>query len=53
MSNDQDEKIINDMIEFIEEEERNLQAAKLGKNSKTKAVADILKELERQMKKCE
>ncbi len=45
-----DEEIIKDMIAFVEEEEREIQAAKMGKNTKAKAVTDILKELERQMK---
>ena len=48
--NNQDDKIVEGMIKFIEEKEREIQAAKMGKSSKTKAVADIIKELERQIK---
>lgn len=38
------------MIRFVEDKEREIQAAKMGKNSKTKAVAEIIKELEKQIK---
>ena len=48
--NNQDEQIIQNMIEFVEEKEREIQAAKMGKASKTKAVSEIIKELERQIK---
>ena len=51
--NNQDKQIVKNMIEFVEEKERQIQAAKMIKNSKTKAVSDIIKELERQIKKCE
>ena len=49
MSNN-DEMIVNKMIDFVEEKEKEIQAAKMGKNSKAKAVTEILKELERQIK---
>lgn len=47
-----DEKIINHMISFIEGIETDIQAAKLGGDTKTKqkAVNDIIKELEREIK---
>ena len=48
--NNTDEIIVDEMISFVEDKEKEIQAAKLGKNSKTKAVAEILKELERQIK---
>ena len=38
------------MILYVEEKERDIQAAKMGKNAKTKAVQEIIKELERQIK---
>lgn len=47
---DQDKQIIDNMIEFVEETEKEIQAAKLVKGSKTKAVTTILKELEKQIK---
>lgn len=47
-----DEKIINDMISFIEEKERTVQASKLATDStaKTDVVKAILDELEREIK---
>lgn len=49
--NDNEETIINNMIEFIENEEKEIQAQRLAANkSKVKVVADILKELEVQLK---
>lgn len=47
-----DEKIINDMISFIEEKERKVQASKLATDStsKTDVVKAILDELEREIK---
>lgn len=50
MNEKDDSVIVQRMILFVEEKEREYQAAKLGKNSKTKAVSDIQKELERQIK---
>ena len=46
------EEIVNSMISYIEEAERNLQAAKLVSNSKTvktDIVNGILDELEREI----
>lgn len=48
--NNHDQNIIDNMIRFVEDKEREIQAAKMGKNSKTKAVAEIIKELEKQIK---
>lgn len=48
--NEQDQKIINYMIQFVESTEKNIQAAKMSSGSKTKAVNEILKELEKQFK---
>lgn len=50
MSSEKDAKIIDNMIRFVEEKEKEIQAAKMGKGSKTKAVTDIIKELEKQIK---
>lgn len=47
MSND--EKIIDAMIKYIENKEKELLAMKTEKPAKSKAVSDIMKELERQM----
>lgn len=48
--NDHDKRIVENMIEFVEETEKETQAAKMGKGSKAKAVTEILKELEKQIK---
>lgn len=48
--NEQDQKIIDYMIQFVEKTEKNIQAAKMSSGSKTKAVNVILKELEKQFK---
>ncbi len=48
--NEQDQKIITYMIQFVENTEKNIQAAKMSSGSKTKAVNEILKELEKQFK---
>lgn len=48
--NEADKKIVQEMIDYVEEKEREIQAAKLGKGSKSQAVAAIIKELERQIK---
>lgn len=48
--NDPDKQIIVNMIEFVEKKEKEIQAAKMGKGSKAKAVTEILKELEKQIK---
>ena len=48
--NDRDQIIINHMIQFVENTEKNIQAAKMSSGSKTKAVNEILKELEKQFK---
>ena len=45
-----DNQIVQDMIEFVEKTEKDIQAAKLGGNQKTKAVTEIIKELEREIK---
>lgn len=47
-----DEKIVEHMIQFVENLEANIQAAKLGGDpkAKQKAVNDIIKELEREIK---
>lgn len=50
MMSDKDEVIVEKMIEFVEEKEKEIQAAKMGNKSTTKAVQDIMKELERQIK---
>lgn len=48
--NEQDQKIVDYMIQFVESTEKNIQAAKMSSGSKTKAVSVILKELEKQFK---
>ncbi len=48
--NDNDKKIVDHMIHYVERIEKDIQAAKMGSGSKTKAVKDILKELEGQIK---
>ena len=48
--NESDKKVVKKMIDYVEEKEREIQAAKLGKGSKTQAVTAIIKELERQIK---
>ena len=48
--NEQDQKIVDHMIKFVENTEKNIQAAKLASGSKTKVVNEILKELEKQFK---
>lgn len=53
--NKEDNAIIENMIQFIEEKERDILAAEMGKikhpkKVKNKAVNEILKELERLMK---
>lgn len=48
--NDKDKIIVEHMIHYVEEIEKDIQAAKMGSGSKTKAVKDILKELEGQIK---
>lgn len=48
--NNADMEVVLHMIEFIENKEREVQAAKLGKSSKTKVVSGIIKELEGQIK---
>ncbi len=48
--NEKDLEIVEKMITYVEEIERDIQAAKTGKYAKTKAVGNILKELERQIK---
>ena len=47
-----DADIVKKMIAYVEQEEKDSQAAKLGNaaKSKSKAVTDILKELEREIK---
>ena len=47
-----DEKIIDEMVTFIEEKERKVQASKLATDStvKTDVVKAILDELEREIK---
>ena len=47
-----DQEIINHMIGFVEQTERDIIAAKLGKESKEKqrAVKEILKQLEKEIK---
>ena len=45
--NDKDLQIVDEMIKFVENEEKELQAAKMGTKSKGKAVTDIMKELEK------
>jgi len=47
-----DEMIVTNMIEFIEKMERDIQASKLGSETKArqKAVGTIIKELERELK---
>ena len=50
MMNDKDEMIVQHMISFVEEKEKEIQAAKMGNKSKAKAVTDIIKELENQTK---
>lgn len=48
--NDADKKIVKDMICYIEDIEKKIQAEKLGTKSKTRAVTDIIKELEKKTK---
>lgn len=48
--NDNDKEIVKNMIEFVEQKEKDIQAAKLGSKGKNKAVTDIMKELEKQIK---
>lgn len=48
--NDKDKEIVKNMIEFVEQKEKDIQAAKLGNKGKNKAVTDIMKELEKQIK---
>lgn len=46
------EKLVNDMISFIEEEEKNFQAANFaaeGKSSKNEIVNAILKKLDQEV----
>lgn len=46
------EEIVKDMIQYIEEEERNLQAARIANDNrvvKTDIVKDILDKLEKEM----
>lgn len=50
MMNEKDELIVENMIQFVEEKEKEIQAAKMGNKSTTKAVQDIMKELEKQIK---
>lgn len=47
-----DSQIVKNMIAYVEKTEKAIQAAKLESTSKikTKAVGDILKELEREIK---
>lgn len=47
-----EQQIVQNMIEFVEKTERDIQAAKLGtaKKEKTKAVGEMLKKLEREIK---
>ena len=47
-----DEKIVSDMIKYIEDKERKVQASKLANDSqaKTDVVKAILDELEREIK---
>ncbi len=47
-----DQQIIRNMIRFVEETEREIQAAKLGTpgKEKTKAVKEIKNQLEREIK---
>lgn len=47
---DHDKQIVDHMIKYVEDKEKEIQAAKMGKGSKTKAVTEILKELEKQIK---
>ncbi len=48
--NEKDSKIVSNMIDIVENIEKEIQAAKLGKGVKPKAVGEIMKELERQIK---
>jgi len=48
--NDIDKQIVQDMIDYIEDLERKIQAAKLGKGGKTRAVSKILEKLEKETK---
>lgn len=53
--NEKDNTIVENMVKYIEEKERTILAAELGKiknpkKVKNKAVNEILKELERLMK---
>ena len=47
-----DQKIVKHMVSYIETLEKDIQAATLGgdTNAKKKAVNDIIKELERELK---
>lgn len=53
--NDKDQQIVEHMAQFVEDKERDILAASMGKihnpnKVKNKAVNEILKELERQLK---
>lgn len=48
--NESDKEIVKNMIKFVEQKEKDIQAAKLGSKGKNKAVTDIMKELEKQIK---
>ena len=53
--NDKDQQIVEHMAKFVEEKERDILAASMGKiqnpnKVKNKAINEILKELERQLK---
>ena len=48
--NDTDKKIVDEMITYVENKERDIQASKIGKSGKSKAVNEIIKELERCIK---
>lgn len=49
--NELDKKIVQEMIEYVEERERQIQAAKLGKKTKPTAIKEIMDKLKEKTEK--